>query len=49
MSEPVTEPDVELEAEKPAKKITKPKPAAATSQTDKARAVVLAKLKAAGK
>jgi hypothetical protein len=49
MSEPATETDVELEAEKPAKKITKPKPAAGPSQTDKARAVVLAKLKAAGK
>lgn len=49
MSEPVTEPDLELEAEKPAKKITKPKPAAAPSHTEKARAVVLAKLKAAGR
>ena len=49
MSEPVTELDVEIEAEKPAKKTAKPKPAAAPSQTEKARAVVLAKLKAAGK
>ena len=49
MSESVTEPDVELEADKPAKKTAKPKPAAAQSQTEKARAVVLAKLKAAGK
>lgn len=49
MSEPVTDIDVELEADKPAKKAAKPKPAAAPSQTEKARAVVLAKLKAAGK
>lgn len=47
MDEPVIEPDVE--AEKPAKKAAKPKPAAELSQTDKARAVVLAKLKAAGR
>lgn len=49
MSEPVTETDVEVEEVKPAKKAAKAKPAAAASQTEKARAVVLAKLKAAGK
>ena len=49
MDEPVTEHDVEHEDDKPAKKTAKPKPAAAPSQTEKARAVVLAKLKAAGK
>ncbi len=49
MSEPVTEPDVELEEVKPTKKAAKAKPSGGQSQTEKARAVVLAKLKAAGK
>jgi len=49
MSEPANELDVELEDDKPVKKTAKPKPAAAQSHTEKARAVVLAKLKAAGK
>jgi hypothetical protein len=49
MSEPVIEPEVELEEVKPAKKTAKAKASGSQSQTEKARAVVLAKLKAAGR
>jgi hypothetical protein len=49
MSEPVIEPDVELEAPKPAKKAAKAKPVVEASQTQKARANAIAKMKAAGR
>lgn len=49
MSEPVIESEVELEAPKPAKKASKAKPVTAPSQTEKARAIALAKIKAAGR
>jgi hypothetical protein len=49
MSEPTIEPDVELEEIKPAKKAAKAKPVAEASQTEKARAHALAKIKAAGR
>jgi len=38
---------VEVEEVKPAKKAVKPKPAAAPSQTERARAIALAKIEAA--
>jgi hypothetical protein len=47
MSEPVIEEIVEVEEAKPAKKTAKPKPAAAPSQTERARAIALAKIEAA--
>jgi hypothetical protein len=47
MSEPVIEEVVEVEQVKPAKKAAKPKPAAAPSQTERARAIALAKIEAA--
>jgi hypothetical protein len=49
MSEPTAEETVEVEELKPAKKAAKAKPAAAPSQTEKARANALAKMKAAGR
>jgi hypothetical protein len=49
MSEPVTETDVEVEEIKPAKKVAKAKPLADLTQTEKARANALAKMKAAGR
>jgi hypothetical protein len=47
MSEPTVEEVVEVEESKPAKKTAKPKPAAALSQTERARAIALAKIAAA--
>ena len=47
MSEPVIEGVVEVEEIKPGKKTAKPKPAAAPSQTERARAIALAKIEAA--
>jgi hypothetical protein len=47
MSEPVIEETVEVEEVKPAKKAAKAKPAQALSQTDRARAIALAKIEAA--
>ena len=49
MSEPVIEEVVEVEEVKPAKKAAKAKPLADLSQTEKARANALAKIKAAGR
>ena len=47
MTEPVVEEIVEVEEVKPAKKAAKAKPAQAPSQTDRARAIALAKIEAA--
>jgi hypothetical protein len=47
MSEPTVEEVIEVEESKPAKKAAKPKPAQAPSQTDRARAIALAKIEAA--
>jgi hypothetical protein len=47
VSEPTAEEVVEAEEVKPAKKAAKPKPAQAHSQTDRARAIALAKIEAA--
>ncbi len=47
MSEPTVEEIFEVEEVKPAKKAAKPKPAAAPSQTERARAIALAKIEAA--
>lgn len=47
MTEPIIEPEVEAEEVKPAKKAAKVKPS--QTQTDKARANALAKIKAAGR
>ena len=47
MSEPVIEEVVEVEEVKPAKKAAKAKPAQAPSQTERARAIALAKIEAA--
>jgi hypothetical protein len=47
MSEPVIEEVVEVEEVKPAKKTAKAKPAQAPSQTERARAIALAKIEAA--
>jgi hypothetical protein len=47
MSEPVIEEVVEAEEVKPAKKAAKPKQPAAPSQTERARAIALAKIEAA--
>lgn len=47
MSEPLIEEVVEVEEVKPAKKAPKTKPAAAPSQTERARAIALAKIEAA--
>jgi hypothetical protein len=47
MTEPVIEEVIEVEESKPAKKTAKPKPAAAPSQTERARAIALAKIEAA--
>lgn len=47
MTEPVIEEVIEVEEVKPAKKAAKPKPAAAPSQTERARAIALAKIEAA--
>jgi len=47
MSEPTVEEVVEVEELKPAKKAAKAKPAQALSQTDRARAIALAKIEAA--
>lgn len=49
MSEPVIEETVEVEEVKPAKKAAKAKPLADLSQTEKARANAIAKMKAAGR
>ena len=49
MSEPTIEETVEVEEVKPAKKAAKAKPLADLSQTEKARANALAKMKAAGR
>jgi hypothetical protein len=49
MSEPTVEEVVEVEELKPAKKTAKPKPAAPQSQTERARAIALAKIEAAKK
>jgi hypothetical protein len=49
MSEPVIEETVDVEEVKPAKKAAKAKPLADLSQTEKARANALAKMKAAGR
>jgi hypothetical protein len=49
MSEPTIEETAEVEEVKPAKKATKAKPLADLSQTEKARANALAKMKAAGR
>jgi hypothetical protein len=46
MSEPTAEEVVEVEEVKQAKKAAKPKPAAAPSQTERARAIALAKIEA---
>ena len=47
MSEPTVEETVEVEEVKIAKKTAKAKPAAALSQTERARAIALAKIEAA--
>ena len=47
MSEPTVEEIVEVEEVKPAKKATKAKPAQAPSQTQRARAIAIAKIEAA--
>jgi len=47
VSEPTIEQAVEIEESKPAKKAAKAKPAQAPSQTDRARAIALAKIEAA--
>lgn len=47
MSEPVIEEVVQVEEVKPAKKAAKPKPPTAPSQTERARAIALAKIEAA--
>ncbi len=47
MSEPTIEEVVEVEEVKPAKKAAKAKPAQPPSQTDRARAIALAKIEAA--
>jgi hypothetical protein len=47
MSEPIVEEVVEVEEVKPAKKTAKPKPSQAPSQTERARAIALAKIEAA--
>jgi len=47
VSEPVIEEVVEVEEVKPAKKTAKPKPVAPVSQTERARAIALAKIEAA--
>jgi hypothetical protein len=47
MSEPTIDETVEVEEVKPAKKTAKPKPAAPQSQTERARAIALAKIAAA--
>jgi hypothetical protein len=47
VSEPTVEEVVEVEEVKPAKKAAKVKPAQAPSQTDRARAIALAKIEAA--
>jgi hypothetical protein len=49
VSEPTAEETVEVEEVKPAKKASKAKPLADLSQTEKARANALAKIKAAGR
>ena len=49
MSEPTAEETVEVEDAKPAKKAAKAKPVAEPSQTEKARANAIAKMKAAGR
>jgi len=49
VSDPVIEETVEVEEVKPAKKAAKPKPAAPQSQTERARAIALAKIEAAKK
>ena len=49
MSEPTAEETVEVEDVKPAKKTAKAKPLAGQSQTEKARAHAIAKMKAAGR
>ena len=49
MSESTLEPVVELDEVKPAKKAAKVKPLADLTQTEKARANALAKMKAAGR
>ena len=49
MSEPTVEEIVEVEEVKPVKKAAKPKPAAPQSQTERARAIALAKIEAAKK
>ena len=49
MSEPTVEETIEAEEVKPAKKAAKAKPLADLSQTEKARANALAKMKAAGR
>jgi hypothetical protein len=47
VSEPTVEEIVEVEEVKPAKKATKAKPAQAPSQTQRARAIAIAKIEAA--
>jgi hypothetical protein len=47
MSEPIIDETVEAEEVKPAKKTAKPKPPAAQSQTERARAIAVAKIEAA--
>jgi hypothetical protein len=47
MSEATVEEVIEAEESKPAKKAAKPKPAAPISQTERARAIALAKIAAA--
>jgi hypothetical protein len=47
MSEPTVDEVVEVEESKPVKKAAKPKPAAPQSQTERARAIALAKIAAA--
>jgi hypothetical protein len=49
MSEPTVEETAPVEEMKPAKKVVKAKPLADLSQTEKARANALAKMKAAGR
>ena len=49
MSEPTVEETVEVEDVKPAKKTPKSKPVVEASQTEKARANAIAKMKAAGR
>lgn len=49
MSEPTVEDTVAVEEVKPAKKAAKAKPAQAPSQTERARAIALAKIEAARK